>query len=284
MCESAFEIITLLFQFIARSAKDMNQWVVAIGLASSQPTPTVPHRVPERTVLGKRQLPSLPDSDSETYDDVGSTGKFNDDRQKNYEPVHPDDEELYHDIADVYQKGSEVQSWIGSEVKHTEEEPTVPPRRPVPSLHKDEPLEQDAVYDDVGVASCGSVYCNMISDGAGELQLQEAEESQTAKKEEEEDGEDIYDDIVAIEQAPEAIKLSAFHREGSGSNGSRILHIIRKMEASIGNGNKPSVGYHLKHAPLKQTETEELYEPIESGTMATSPTIPELPPRSNIVR
>lgn len=282
MCDSAFEIITLLFQFIARTAKDMNQWVVAIGLASTQPTPTALHRVPERTVLGKRQLPSLPDSDSETYDDVGSTIKFNDDRQENYELVQSD-EEFYHDIADVYQRGSEVQSKSGPEVKHTEEEPPVPPRRPVSHLPEEDPLEQDAVYDDVGVTSSGSVYCNMIGAGAGELQPQELGESQTENKEEEE-GEDIYDDIAATEQAHEAIKLSAFRREGSGGNGGRIQHIIKKMEASLGNGNKPSVGHHLKHEPLKQMETEELYEPIENGTVQTSPALPELPPRSNIVR
>jgi hypothetical protein len=217
-------------------------------------------------MLGKRQLPLLPDSDSDTYDDVGLTIKFNDGRQENYELVQSD-EELYHDIADVYQKGSEVQSKSGYEIKHTKEDPPVPPRRPVPPEPEEDPLQQDAVYDDVGVASSGSLYCNMIA-SVGELQPQELEKSQTGNKEEVvEEEEDIYDDIGGTEQAHEAIKLPAFCREGSGGNVGRIQHIIKKMEASIGSGNKTFVGYHLKHEPLKQMEAEELYEPIENGTV-----------------
>ncbi|XP_021938517.1 src kinase-associated phosphoprotein 2-like isoform X2 [Zootermopsis nevadensis] len=275
---SAFEIVCpgkRTYQFVARTAKDMGQWVVAIRLASTQPTPTVPHRVHERTLLGKRQLPSLPDSDSETYDDVGSTINFNDNRQKNYEPVQSDGEELYHDIADVYQKGSQVQSKSGSELKHTEEEPSIPP------VPQEDPLQEDAVYDDIGIASSSSVYCNMIGASAGELQQQEPEESNIENNEEE--GDDIYDDIGFTEQDHVAIKLSAFRQEGSGGNGARIQHIIKKMEASLGNGNKRSVGYHMKHEPLKQIETEELYEPIENGTVETSPAHPELQTRSNVV-
>lgn len=259
----------------------MSQWVVAIGLASNQPTPTVTVRVSDKTVVGKRQLPSLPDSDSETYDDVGSTIK-SDDGQQNYEPVQSDDDEIYHHISDVYRRGVEIESSSESEMKQREEEPPVPPRRTVPPVPQEDALDQEVMYDDVGVVSSDSTYYNMGGDGAEQLQSKEPEKSQTMNKECEEcekDGEDIYDDIGVSEQAPEAIKLSVFRREGSGGSGGRIQHIIKKMEASLGNGNKSSVGNHLKSSPIKNMESEDLYEPVE-----ISHTLPELLSQSSTVR
>lgn len=284
--DSTFEIICpgkKTYQFVARTAKDMSQWVVAIGLASTQSTPTVPVRVPDKTVVGKRQLPSLPDSDSETYDDVGSTIKSDDDGQQNYEPLQSDDE-IYHDISDVYQRELEVVSSSESEVKHREEEPPVPPRRPVPPVPQEDPVDQEVMYDDVGVVSSGSMYCNMVGDGAGQLQSEEPEKSQAMNKEGEEDGEDIYDDIGITEQTPEAIKSSAVRWEGPGGNGGRIQHIIKKMEASLGSGNKSAVGNHLKSTPINSIESEELYEPIETGAMEITHTLPQLVSQSSIVR
>jgi hypothetical protein len=267
----------------------MNQWVTAIRLASSQPTPTVPVRVSGKTIVVKRQLPSLPDSDSETYDDVGPTIKSDDERQ-NYEPLHSDEDEIYHDISDMYQRRSGTESSSEPEVKLREEEPPVPPRRLVPPVPQEDQLEQEEMYDDVGVVSSVSTYCNMVGDGAGQLQSGEPEKSQTVNKggEEEENGEDIYDDIGVTEPEPEpepepeAIKLSAIHREHFGGSGSRIKHIIKKIE-SLGNGNKSAVGYHLKSTPIKNVESEELYEPIEIGTVGTPHTLPEQLSQSNIV-
>jgi hypothetical protein len=271
-----------LLQFIARTAKDMNQWVVAIGLASSQPTPTAPVRLSGKTVIGKRQLPSLPDSDSETYDDVGSTIK-SDDGQQNYEPLHSDEDDIYHDISDMYQRRSGTESPSEPEVKLKEEEPPIPPRRLVPPVPQEDSLDREEMYDDVGVVSSLSTYCNMVGDGAGQLQSEETEKSQTMNKGEgEENGEDIYDDIGVNEPEPEAIKLSAIHREGSGGSGGRIKHIIKKIE-SLGNGNKTAVGYHLKCTPIKNRESEELYEPIEIGTVETPHTLPEPLSQSNVV-
>jgi hypothetical protein len=267
-----------LFQFIARTAKDMNQWIIAIGLASTQPTPTVQLRMPDKTVLGKRQLPSLPDSDSETYDDVDSTIKSKNERQQNYEPVQSDEEEIYHDISDVYLRGLAVESVSETEVKGKEEEPIVPPRQKVPPHPDDNLLDQEEMYDDVGTVSPVSVYCNMVGAGGGELPPKEPEKCQPVNNEEEkheEELEEIYDDIGVTEQAPEAMTLSSFHREVSGGNGGRIQFIIKKMEASLGRGNKPAAGYH----PKQQIESEELYEPIENSTVEISHRVPELPPR-----
>lgn len=264
----------------------MCQWVAAIGLASSQPTPTVPVRVPDKAAVGKRQLPSLPDSDSETYDDVGSTIK-SDDGQQNYEPVQSDDDEIYHDISDVYQRGLKIESSSESEVKQIEEEPPVPPRRTVPPVPQEDPLDQEVMYDDVGVVSSDSTYYNMVGDCAEQLQLEEPVKSEAINREGEkgeEDGEDIYDDIGVTEQAPEAIKLSAFRWESSGGSGGRIQHIIKKMEASLGSGNKSTVRNHLKSTPIKNTEPEELYEPIETGAVEKPHTLPELLSHSSTVR
>lgn len=259
----------------------MNQWVSAIGLASSQPTPPVPLRMPDKTVHGKRQLPSIPDSDSETYDDVDSTIKSNNDRQQNYEPVQSDEEEIYHDISDVCVGGSAVELVSATAGQCTEEEPPVPPRRPVPPIPDDSLLDQEEMYDDVGVASAVNVYCNMVGAGGGELPPKEPEKCQTVNKEcekqeeeEEEELEEIYDDIGVTEQAPEAMTLSSFHREVSSGSGGRIQFIIKKMEASLGSGSKPTVGYHPKPAPAQQMESDELYEPIENRTVEISRTVP----------
>jgi hypothetical protein len=46
------------------------------------------------------------------------------------------------------------------------------------------------------------------------------------------------------------------------------------MEASLGSGSKPTVGYHPKPAPSQQTESEELYEPIGNRTVEISHTEP----------
>ena len=262
----------------------MNQWVTAIGLASTQPTPTIPLRMPDKTVFGKRQLPSLPDSDSETYDDVDSTIKPNNDRQQNYEPVQSDEEEIYHDISDVCLRGLAVESLSETDVQGTDEEPLVPPRRPVPCVPDVSLLDQEEMYDDVGAASLVNVYCNMVGVGGGEFQPKEPEKCQTVnkkgeKQEEGEELEEIYDDIGVTEQAPEAMTLSSFHRDVSGGSGGRIQYIIKKMEASLGSGSKPAVGYHPKPAPLQQMESEELYEPIDNRTVEISHTVPELPPR-----
>jgi hypothetical protein len=272
-----------LLQFIARTAKDMSQWVVAIGLASNQPTPTVPIRVPGKTAVGKRQLPSLPDSDSETYDDVGSTIK-SDDEQQNYEPLHSDEDEIYHDISDEYQRRLRTESSSESEVKHREEEPPVPPRQLVPPVPEENSLNQEEMYDDVGIVSSVSTYYNMVDDGTGQLHLKEPDKSQTVNKEQEEveSGEDIYDDIGVTEQAPEVIKLSATHREVAGVSGGRIQHIIKKIE-SLGNGNKSAVGYHLKSTPVKNTECEELYEPIDIGTLEPPHMLSALMPQSDVI-
>lgn len=260
----------------------MNQWVSAIGLASIQPTPTIPLRMPDKPVRGKRQLPSLPDSDSETYDDVDSTIKSKNDRQQNYEPIQSDEEEIYHDIPDVYLKGLAVELVSATGVQGTEEEPPVPPRRPVPPVPVDGLLDQEEMYDDVGVASPISLYCNMVGAGGGELLSNEHEKCRTLNKEgekEEEELEEIYDDIGVTEQTPEAMTLSSFHREVSGGSGGRIQFIIKKMEASLSSGSKTAVGYHPKPAPVQQMESEELYEVIENRTVEISHTVPELPPR-----
>ena len=257
----------------------MNQWVTAIGLASNQPTPTIPLRMPDKTAHSKRQLPSLPDSDSETYDDVDSTIKSNNYRQQNYGPVQSDEEEIYHDISDVCLGGLGVESVSVTAVQGTEEEPPVPPRWPVPPIPDDSLLDQEEMYDDVGAASPVNVYCNMLGAGGGELPPKEPEKCQTVnkegeKQEKEEELEEIYDDIGVTEQAPEAMTLSSFHREVSSGSGGRIQYIIKKMEASLGSGSKPTVGYHLKPAPAQQMESEELYEPIENRTVEISHTVP----------
>lgn len=255
----------------------MNQWVKAIGLASTHPTPTIPLRMPDKTARCKRQLPSLPDSDSETYDDVDSTIKSNNDRQQNYEPFQSDEEEIYHDISDVCLGRLTMESVSASAVQGTEEEPPVPPRRPVPPVPDDSLLDQEEVYDDVGAASPVNVYCNMVGASGGELPPKEPEKCQTVNKEGEileEELEEIYDDIGVTEQAPEAMTLSSFHREVCSGSGGRIQYIIKKMEASIGSGSKPTVGYHPKPAPSQQMESEELYEPIENRTVAISRTVP----------
>jgi len=255
----------------------MSQWVTAIGIASTQPTPTIPLRMPDKTARGKRQLPSLPDSDSETYDDVDSTIKSNSDRLQNYEPVESDEEEIYHDISDVCLGGLAVEMVSATAVQGTEEEPPVPPRRPVPPVPDESLLDQEEMYDDVGAASPVNVYCNMVGASGGELPPKEPEKCQTVSKEgekQEEELEEIYDDIGVTEQAPEAMTLSSFHREVSSGSGGRIQYIIKKMEASLGNGNKPTVGYHPKPAPSQQMESEELYEPIENRTVGISHKVP----------
>ena len=256
----------------------MNQWVTAIGVASTQPTPTIALRTHDKTAHGKRQLPSLPDSDSETYDDVDSTIKSDKDRQQNYEPFQSDEEEIYHDISDVCLGGLAVESVSATAVQGTEEEPPVLPRRPVPPVPDDSLSDQEEMYDDVGAASPVNVYCNMVGAGGGELPPKEPEKCQTVNKEgekqEEEELEEIYDDIGVTEQAPEAMTLSSFHREVSNGSGGRIQYIIKKMEASLGSGSKPTVGYHPKPAPSQQMESEELYEPIENRTVEISHTVP----------
>jgi hypothetical protein len=278
--DSAFEIVCpgkKTYQFIARTAKDMNQWVTAIGLASTQPTPTIPLRMPDKTAHEKRRLPSIPDSDSETYDDVDSTIKSNNDRQQNYEPVQSDEEEIYHDISDVCLGGLAMVLVSATAVQGTEDQPPVPPRRPVPPIPDDSLLDQEEMYDDVGAASPVSVYCNMLGAGGEELPPKEPEKCQTVNKEgekQEEELEEIYDDIGVTEKAPEAMTLSSFHREVSSGSGGRIQHIIKKMEASLGSGSKPTVGYHPKPAPAQQMESEELYEPIENTTVEISRTLP----------
>ncbi|XP_069684682.1 src kinase-associated phosphoprotein 2-A-like [Periplaneta americana] len=269
--DSTFEIICpgkKTYQFIARTAKDMSQWVVAIAMANSQPTPTVPHR---STDIGKRRLPSIPDNEGEVYDDVGSSGKFGDDSQENYEPVHSDEEEIYHDIADLYQRRSEVPFKSGTESKSPEEEPPIPPRRPVPPLPKDDSVDEDDVlYDDVGVLNGGGVYCNVPSEST------KVKTPEPDQQEEENNEEEIYDDIGVIEQQPDT-KLSTFRRESTG----RIQNIIKKMEESLSNGNKPVVGYSPKSESIKRTESEELYEPIENGEVAK---LTDVTQRGNLVR
>jgi hypothetical protein len=308
VCDNVSHVTKFLFQFIARTAKDMTQWVIAIGLASTQPTQTVPLRVPDKTMPGKRQLPSLPDSDSEVYDDVGSTIKSSSDGQQDYEPVQSDEEEIYHDISDVYLRGLAVESVSETAVKGTGEEPPIPPRRPVPPQPDNNLLDQEEMYDDVGAFSPVTVYCNMVGAGGGELPPQEPEKCETVNKEAEKQGEEkekqeeveeIYDDIGVTEQAPEAMALSSiyreicgvteqapeamtlssFHREVSGGSGGRIQYIIKKMEASLGSGNKPAVGYHPKPVPVQQMESEDLYEPIENSTVKISDTVTALPRR-----
>jgi hypothetical protein len=117
----------------------------------------------------------------------------------------------------------------------------------------------------------------MVGAGGGELPPKEPEKCQTVNKEgekQEEELEEIYDDIGVIEPTPEAMTLSSFHREVSSGSGGRIHYIIKKMEASLGSGSKPTVGYYPKPAPSQQMESEELYEPIENKTVETSHTVP----------
>ncbi|PSN47165.1 hypothetical protein C0J52_13494 [Blattella germanica] len=268
--DATFEVVCpgrKTHQFIARTAKDMTQWVFAISQAGTEES-SPPQR--KFTFSASRQLPSLPDGEGEVYDDVGAT-----DNQRNYEPMHSEDE-IYHDIADVYQNGSVIQQNM--------EQPPLPPRTPIPSVQVDL-CPDDSVYDDVGVSTPPIVYSNLPKTDEKDSEIttgaRTPDKPQADEDFEEEEGEVIYDDIGVIEQLPDDPKNLGFRRESSG----RIQHLIKQMEASIGNGNKHSAS-RAKPEPVKKSKSEELlYEPIENAPISDlPPPLPQLPPRSNLVR
>ena len=244
-------------QFIARTAKDMTQWVLAIsqaGIEDSSP----PHSRRSQHSPARRELPSLPDS--EVYDDVGIA-----DSQQNYELVRSEDE-IYHDISEMYQNGSVI---------HSQREPSLPPRTPIPSVVVENTSEE--LYDDVGLNSSFGEYYNLPRNN--KLDNVKDKSDKNNLEDDEQYGEVIYDDIGVIEQSPEDPRMSGGPLENSG----RIQNIIRQMEASISNGNKHTLS-RVKPEPLKSTQSEELYEPINASPVADASAVPQLPPRSNLVR
>ncbi|KAJ9580884.1 hypothetical protein L9F63_023929, partial [Diploptera punctata] len=206
--DATFEVVCpgrKTHQFIARTAKDMTQWVLAISQAGSEESSS-PRSHRSQHSPAYRKLPSLPDS--EEYDDVVAT-----DSLQNYERVQTEDE-IYHDISDMYQNGSVIRPKCESS-----EQPPLPPRTPVPSVILDNSCG-DAVYDDIGVNYSPSDYSNLPDCD----ETDRPTVSETGKKDitnAEEDWEVIYDDIGVIEQLPEDSKQLGFRRESLG--GFRIL-------------------------------------------------------------
>ncbi|XP_069684687.1 uncharacterized protein [Periplaneta americana] len=181
------------YQFIARTAKDMDQWVAAICQASIQhiqmssasfPIKTR-HPTPEQNRI---EDPALPDFKGDIYDDAGSLPKLNKSSEDvNYDPMEPE-EEIYQDIPDVSRGGNSGEdSKHKSENKQMDKTPTLPPRRPLPSIPHEDLSDGESVYDDIGQHFNSIIYNNV---GAGDKEPLLPLTSGGGHNEEE----DIYDD------------------------------------------------------------------------------------------
>ncbi|KAF4530603.1 hypothetical protein B566_EDAN006809 [Ephemera danica] len=171
-------------QFIARTEKDMQQWIVAINAeAGSSVHPASPSEMlakldeaenPElrpKTEKRTRRLPSLPVDDSEMYNEAIGASTLDEDAASSasdvYEPMQDEDEDHYDDIGDYMHKtessGHEKpQDYYNMQATSVEVPPppsvvsTAPrplPKLPVQSQAQPQHEDDEDFYDDVMVES-----------------------------------------------------------------------------------------------------------------------------------
>lgn len=145
-------VILFLFQFFARTVKDMHQWIAAIYQAGIQHIQTSTPAVPLCTL--RKSGPATADDDNETYDDAGFIMKCNGKSGNIHEVQQSEEEEIYHNILDVHKGHSKLKS------KPAEKCPPLPPRQPLPAI------PQDDLFD-AGVSYKCNVYTNMTDASVG---------------------------------------------------------------------------------------------------------------------
>jgi hypothetical protein len=168
MSQSILTLTLFFFQFTARTAKDMQQWVAAICQASVLhihfSLPPLPNLTTDKSVSRSVQDIRAPaDSEGEIYDDVGSVINFNEKSE-----LQQSDEQYYDDISDVHQGNAKLASKPHGEVAPEEKCPPLPPLRLLPSVPQDDLSDQESVYDDIDVPKQHSHYPNVVCvDGVG---------------------------------------------------------------------------------------------------------------------
>jgi hypothetical protein len=149
----------------------MHQWVAAICQASVQyivisPSPLTDVTT-DKSVSRRVQDVSAPDyNEFQIYDDAGAVTNFNETAE-----LQPSDEQYYDDISNVHQGNARLESKPDCEVAFEEKAPQLPPRRlppPAPPVPQNSLLEQEYMYDDIGVSKPQDRYTNVVGvDGIG---------------------------------------------------------------------------------------------------------------------
>jgi hypothetical protein len=140
----------------------MNQWVATICQASVQyiqdshflMTNVTTDKSVSRRV---RDVPAPADNEGEIYDYAGSVMNFNENPE-----LQLYDELLYDDVLNVHQGNARLESKPDCEMQPEEKCPPLPPRRPPLSVAQDDLLDQESVYDDIGVSEQHSQYSNVV--------------------------------------------------------------------------------------------------------------------------
>jgi len=156
-------LFCFVFQFAARTVKDMNQWVAAICQASVQyiqvshsPLPDV---TTDKSVSTEVQDVSVPPySEDEMYDDVGSVTNFNENVG-----LQLSDEQFYDDVSIVHEGTGRLESKPDCVVAPGEKCPPLPPRQLRPAVPQGGLSDQESAYDDIGVSKPHSQYSNVVS-------------------------------------------------------------------------------------------------------------------------
>lgn len=285
--DAAFEIVCpgkRDYQFIARTVKDMHQWVAAICQASIQhiqpAVPQFPHCTLDRSVL--RNVPAPAESDSEIYDDAGPGTQFNGESENIYELQQSEGGELYQDISDVCQKSLVLELKPGFEVKPAEKCPPLPPRRCLPSASQDYLSDQDSVYDDIVVSNQHSEYPDAAVVGVegshtlaksgidpnteerrswaqenipiGQTKAQPQLFVKHEAQNDDNDEEEIYDDVGITEEFPKAVKLPILHQKLYAGNGGGVQNRIRELQASSSSGGIHIGGHHPNPKTLSEIQ------------------------------
>jgi hypothetical protein len=138
--------IFVFFQFTARTAKDMEQWVSAICQASIQyiliSPSTLPHVTTDKSVSRKAQAVSAPDYiEFVNNDDAEAVTNFN----------KTADEEYYDDISNVHQGNARLELKPDCDVAIEKNSPQLPPRRRPLPVPRNSLSDQEEEYDDIGV-------------------------------------------------------------------------------------------------------------------------------------
>jgi hypothetical protein len=298
------------FQFIARTVKDMDQWVAVICQASVQHIQSsvllLPHCTLDRSALRDRINVSVTaENNSEIYSDAGSETQF--DGETEDIDQQSEEEKFYQDITDVCQKYLVLESNPGFEVKPAEECPPLPSRRCLPSAFQDNLSDQDPVYDDIFVSNGHSEYSDVggvsversltLIEPGRDVDVEEkhswvqqtisighkkAQPQLFVKHEVQNDDngeEEIYDDVGVTEKLPKAVKLPVLQQKLHVGNGGGVQNRIILHETCHSNGGIPTCGHHpnTKTSNQFQYNISTTYKSVNNCEEDTVSSLPQIP-------
>ncbi|XP_063219398.1 src kinase-associated phosphoprotein 2-A-like [Bacillus rossius redtenbacheri] len=232
------------YHFIARTVKDMDQWVAAICEASEH-EPCLNQRKPHQTL---RKLPSLPREDVELYDDV---------------TVFRDSgEEIYHDISDM-QPSELLEDKKSPLVGNHLTELQVSGQKKGNDLSEEE--YKEIIYDDVNSLFAFKDFGNSVDLNKPQQQNTVSQREIIEKiHENSEDNLEMYDDI--------GTESTSFKKANSSTQKTNIGLIDKnfgeQIKASIFKMKNSSGLSKVKITTASKTDSsEELYEAIENPVL-----------------